>query len=57
MKSDRKRLIELSLPLKTVSAQSTREKSIRHSHISTLRIWWARYVRTTTMDRGTLWTS
>ena len=42
MKSDRKRLIEVSLPLKAISAQSAREKSIRHGHISTLHIWWAR---------------
>ena len=38
----RKRLIEVSLPLKAISAQSAREKSIRHGHISTLHIWWAR---------------
>ena len=37
-----KRLIEVSLPLKDISAQSAREKSIRHGHISTLHIWWAR---------------
>jgi adenine-specific DNA methylase len=37
-----KRLIEVSLPLKAISAQSAREKSIRHGHISTLHIWWAR---------------
>ena len=35
-----KRLIELSLPLKPISTQSAREKSIRHGHISTLHIWW-----------------
>ena len=41
-----KRLIEVALPLKEVSEQSAREKSIRHGHISTLHIWWARrYVR------------
>ncbi len=38
----RKRLIEVSLPLAEISAQSAREKSIRHGHISTLHIWWAR---------------
>lgn len=38
----RKRLIEDSLPLKEISEQSAREKSIRHGHISTLHIWWAR---------------
>jgi putative DNA methylase len=37
-----RRLIEVSLPLKPISAQSAREKSIRHGHISTLHIWWAR---------------
>ena len=36
------RLIEVALPLKEVSEQSAREKSIRHGHISTLHIWWAR---------------
>jgi adenine-specific DNA methylase len=37
-----KRLIEHRLPLAEVSAESAREKSIRHGHISTLHIWWAR---------------
>jgi putative DNA methylase len=37
-----KRLIEVALPLKEVSAASSREKAIRHGHISTLHIWWAR---------------
>ena len=37
-----KRLIGVALPLKEVSEQSAREKSIRHGHISTLHIWWAR---------------
>jgi adenine-specific DNA methylase len=32
----------VALPLKEVSEQSAREKSIRHGHISTLHIWWAR---------------
>ena len=40
--SKHRRLIELSLPLEAISAQSAREKSIRHGHISTLHIWWAR---------------
>jgi adenine-specific DNA methylase len=30
------------MPLTLISAQSAREKSIRHGHISTLHIWWAR---------------
>ena len=33
-----KRLIEVALPLKEVSGQSAREKSIRHGHISTLHL-------------------
>lgn len=37
-----RRLIEDSLPLEAISTQSAREKSIRHGHISTLHIWWAR---------------
>jgi putative DNA methylase len=37
-----KRLIEIDLPIKRISAHARREKSIRHGHISTLHIWWAR---------------
>jgi len=37
-----RRLIESYLPIKEISAQASREKSIRHGHISTLHIWWAR---------------
>jgi adenine-specific DNA methylase len=37
-----KRLIEVDFPLKEVSEESLREKNIRHGHISTLHIWWAR---------------
>ncbi len=37
-----KRLIEVDLPIKAISAHARREKSIRHGHISTLHIWWAR---------------
>jgi len=37
-----KRFIEQSFPVKEVSIESTREKNIRHGHISTLHIWWAR---------------
>jgi hypothetical protein len=36
-----KRLIEVDLPIKKISAHARREKSIRHGHISTLHIWWA----------------
>ena len=37
-----KRLIEVDFPLKEVSEESVRGKNIRHGHISTLHIWWAR---------------
>ena len=37
-----KRLIEVDLPIKRISAHARREKSIKHGHISTLHIWWAR---------------
>jgi len=37
-----RRLIEVMFPIQEVSAQSRREKNIRHGHISTLHIWWAR---------------
>ena len=37
-----KKLIEIALPIKEVSAESVRDKSIRHGHISTLHLWWAR---------------
>ncbi len=37
-----RRLIEVDLPIKKISAHARREKSIRHGHISTLHIWWAR---------------
>jgi putative DNA methylase len=36
------RLIEADFPLRQVSEESVREKNIRHGHISTLHIWWAR---------------
>lgn len=37
-----KKLIEVAMPIKEISAESVRDKSIRHGHISTLHIWWAR---------------
>ncbi|MBI4322282.1 MAG: DUF1156 domain-containing protein [Chloroflexi bacterium] len=37
-----RRLIEVDLPIKRISSHASREKSIRHGHISTLHIWWAR---------------
>ena len=38
----RKKLIEVALPLDAINAASSREKSIRHGHPSTLHLWWAR---------------
>jgi len=40
--SNRKSFIEVTFPIKEVSEESAREKNIRHGHISTLHIWWAR---------------
>jgi putative DNA methylase len=37
-----KRLIEVDLPIKTISAEGAREKAIRRGNISTLHLWWAR---------------
>lgn len=37
-----KRFIEITFPVKEVSQISAREKNVRHGHISTLHIWWAR---------------
>jgi len=41
VKSPRK-LIEVALPLDLINAASSKEKSIRHGHPSTLHLWWAR---------------
>lgn len=38
----RKKLIEVALPLEAINKESAREKSIRHGHPSTLHLWWAR---------------
>jgi putative DNA methylase len=40
--SQRKKLIEVALPLEAINKASAREKSIRHGHPSTLHLWWAR---------------
>ncbi len=42
MTERRKRLVEVAFPLEEVSEHSRREKNVRHGHISTLHIWWAR---------------
>jgi len=40
--SDDRRLIEDYLPIEAISAEASREKSVRKGHISTLHLWWAR---------------
>jgi len=50
-----KKLIEVSLPLEAINAESAREKSIRHGHPSTLHLWWAR--RPLAACRAVLWAS
>ena len=40
--TQKKKLIEVALPLEAINQESAREKSIRHGHPSTLHLWWAR---------------
>jgi putative DNA methylase len=42
MTEQRRKLIEVALPLEAINRESAREKSIRHGHPSTLHLWWAR---------------
>ena len=51
----KKTFIEYDFPVKEVSEHSAREKSIRHGHISTLHIWWAR--RPLAASRATIYAS
>jgi hypothetical protein len=37
-----RRLMEDYLPIRAISAEGSREKSIRKGHISTLHLWWGR---------------
>jgi len=37
-----KKLIEVAMPLEAINQESSREKSIRHGHPSTLHLWWSR---------------
>lgn len=39
---EKRKLIEVSIPLEAINEQSAREKSIRHGHPSTLHLWWSR---------------
>jgi putative DNA methylase len=40
--SDDRRLIEDYLPIQAISAEASREKSVRKGHIASLHLWWAR---------------
>ena len=51
----KKKLIEVALPLEKINAESAREKSIRHGHPSTLHLWWAR--RPLAAARDVIWAS
>jgi putative DNA methylase len=42
MTEQRRKLIEVALPLEAINRESAREKSIRQGHPSTLHLWWAR---------------
>jgi putative DNA methylase len=37
-----RRFVEETFPVKAISHESAKEKSVRHGHISTLHVWWAR---------------
>lgn len=52
---EKKKLIEVALPLEAINAASAREKSIRHGHPSTLHLWWAR--RPLAAARAVIWSS
>src|SRR5947199_9106056 len=42
MRNNDRRLIEDLIPIREISAEASREKSLLHGHISTLHLWWAR---------------
>ena len=50
-----RRFIEEHFPVREVSAESSREKYIRHGHICTLHLWWAR--RPLAASRATIYAS
>lgn len=50
-----KKLIEVALPLEIINKESSREKSIRFGHPSTLHLWWAR--RPLAAARAVIWAS
>ena len=51
----KRRLIESIFPIKEISKESSKEKSVRHGHISTLHVWWAR--RPLASSRTTIYAS
>lgn len=55
METQKKKLIEVALPLDEINAACVREKSIRHGHPSTLHLWWAR--RPLAAARAVIWAS
>ncbi|NLI53235.1 MAG: DUF1156 domain-containing protein [Clostridiales bacterium] len=52
---EKKKLIEVALPLEAINVASAREKSIRHGHPSTLHLWWSR--KPTATARAVIWSS
>lgn len=52
---NKKKLIEVALPLEEINKACVREKSIRHGHPSTLHLWWAR--RPLAAARAVIWAS
>lgn len=40
--TQRKKLIEVALPLEAINKAAVRAKPIRHGHPSMLHLWWAR---------------
>ena len=50
-----KKLIEVALPLEKINEESSREKSIRTGHPSTLHLWWSR--KPTATARAVIWAS
>lgn len=53
--ANKKKMIEVALPLEDINAACVREKSIRHGHPSTLHLWWAR--RPLAAARAVIWAS
>ena len=50
-----RRFIEEYFPIKEINNESSKEKFIRHGHISTLHLWWAR--RPLAASRATIYAS